>query len=141
MSEYRFDIRKRYPLDGVGTRWDHYTELRDLFADGLVAVEAELKYNSQSTMLLQKKIELTNAVKLIAARLGLLAGFDIANEIYSDFDKMLSGIEKDRRGGKIEGYKPIPLLTEGSNESKPKDSSVSSTPKDTEVPPDDPVGV
>lgn len=142
MSEYRFEIRKRLPLDGVGTRWDHYTELRDLFADGLIACENDMKYNRQSTMLNTRKAELTAAVKLIEARLALLAGFDIANESYSDFDKMLKQIEQDRKAGKLDlKSNPLALLSEGSNESKPQNPGVSSPKKDSQGTPDEPTGV
>jgi hypothetical protein len=141
MSDYKFEIRKRYPLDSVGTRLEHYYELRDLFADGAQIIEG-INPAHRTKLDLEKLGKLKIAVELINLRIDLLAGFDLATKSGSDWDAGLLRIEWDRKAGKIEGLKAIPLLTEGTkNEPQPKDSSVTSPTKDSQVPPDEPAGV
>lgn len=136
-DDYKFDIRKRYPLDGVGTRWEHYSELVDIFGDGLIAL-GKLQYQTEID---RRKIEqLKAAVELIQIRLDLLARFEDANFYRSSFDNMFRNIEEARKAGTLDGYKPIPLLTEGTSE-QAKDSGFSSDTQSEKIPPQEPAGV
>lgn len=145
MSEYRFDLRKQYPLDGKGTRWEHYAELREVFALGISVIEST-KEAYRSDLDNKKLSKLKNAVEMIDQRLALLSGYDEQNRSWGDFDQMLRKLEMEKMEGKagwVKGMKPSLLLTEGkpNEQAAPKDISGNSTPKDSQPPPDDPVGV
>ena len=142
MSEYRFDLRKQFPLTGVGTRWEHYSELREVFALGISVIE-QTNPVYRSPMDTKKLVKLKDAVELIDARMALLSGFDDQNRTYGDFDLMLRKMdgEKIRNEGWAKEIKPMPLLTEGKKDEAAKDSNLSSDKKDSQAPPDEPVGV
>lgn len=145
MSEYRFEIRKRYPLDGVATRWDHYTELRDLFADGIIACQQELQYSNESQLLKTKLAELKAAVRLIEKRLDLLSGFDLQEHYGSDLYDKIEKVHRGATDGKLEGYTPqkFPAEVDSANQKQKQaqGSSIISPKKDSQVPPDEPAGI
>lgn len=139
MSDYKFEIRKRFPAEEVGTRLEHYYELRDLFANGVQVIEG-MNAGHRTKTDNEKLVKLRTAVELINTRIDLITGFDLAVQSGSEWDSRLLRIEWDRKGGRLEGFKPAPLLTEGTSE-QPQDSSVSSPKKDSAQPPDESIGV
>ena len=111
MSEYRTEIQKQFPLEGVGTRYEHYGELRELFALGIQIIEGmDAKYKTKSD--LEKLTKLRGAIELIDHRVNLLSGFDQANNFSSNFAMGLRVIDRQRTSGRLEGYKPILQLPE-----------------------------
>ena len=74
-SEYRSDLEKQYPLDEVGRRFDHYSELREVFADG-IEIMTNMRAEHRSAADVIKLAELKSAEKLIAKRLEVLSGYE-----------------------------------------------------------------
>lgn len=95
-SDYRLEIEKQYPLDGVGTRWQHYTELRDLFSDGV-----EVMKNAQRSFTTPKdarmQLELEAAVSLINKRLEILSGFERKTTYSAELPTVLRAIDIGRK--------------------------------------------
>jgi hypothetical protein len=56
----------------MGTRWQHYVELRDLFADGIEIIKRMTIKSSADAV---KRVKLEAAVELLNARLNLLSDF------------------------------------------------------------------
>jgi hypothetical protein len=73
----------------MGTRWQHYVELRDLFADGIEIIKRMTIKSSADAV---KRVKLEAAVELLNARLNLLSDF-----IYNTTSgsKLRSVIEND----------------------------------------------
>jgi hypothetical protein len=115
-SRYRSEIEKRFPLDGVGTRWEHYTELRDLFADGV-----EVMRNAQQSFKTPKdarmQFELEAAVSLINKRLEILSGFERKTVYSAKLPTTLRAIDIERKRQ---------LLLKGKPDEKAQDSNLSS---------------
>jgi hypothetical protein len=74
-SDYRTELEKMFPLDGVGTRFDHYSELREVFADG-IEIMTNIRVEHRSAADVIKLAELKAAEKLIAKRLEVLSGYE-----------------------------------------------------------------
>lgn len=144
MSEYRGELIKQFPLGGVGTRWEHYSEIRELFAVGIAVIEGlEPSYRKSFT---EKLVKLKGALELMDARLNLLSGFDEANRFSSPMAVTLRSIDLQRTKGTLEGFTPYvdsqrKLLTEGSNATQEKAVNNGSPAKDSEGEADDSVSV
>src|SRR5271156_2969944 len=106
------DAPKKPPsLDELGTRYTHYAELRDVFADGVVVMNNALSYH-QNAEDLKRRDSLQCAVNEINNRLDNLSGFEGATAYYGALAREINKI-------------PVPAmkqLTEGKDEStKPRD--------------------
>jgi hypothetical protein len=114
-SEYRAGIEKRFPLEEMGTRWQHYTELRDLFSDGV-----EVMKNSQRSFKTPKDVrmqgEMEAAVALINKRLEILAGFERKTVYSAELPTTLRAIEIERKRNQ--------LLLKGKPDEKAQDSNL-----------------
>jgi hypothetical protein len=84
-----------------GTRWDHYNELRDLFASG-VEVLKTLRVKSRSDQERQAKLE--HAVEMIEGRLNFITDFTqktgwgsaIRSAVDGDIDNMYRKMKVER---------------------------------------------
>jgi hypothetical protein len=74
-SDYRTELEKQYPLDEVGSRFSHYSELREVFADG-IEIMTNMRAEHRSAADVIKLAELRAAEKLIAKRLEVLSGYE-----------------------------------------------------------------
>lgn len=93
--------KKSPSLDEVGTRYSHYCELRDIFADGVVVMNNALSYH-KNTEDLKRRDSLQCAVNEINNRLDNLAGFDAATAYYGALAREINAI-------------PVPPITEKTN--------------------------
>ena len=86
------DAPKKPPsLDEVGTRYAHYCELRDVFADGVVVMNNALSYhkNTEDT---KRRDSLQCAVNEINNRLDTLSGFESATAYYGSVARQVNAI-------------------------------------------------
>ena len=88
--------KKSPSLDEVGTRYSHYCELRDIFADGVVVMNNALSYH-KNTEDLKRRDSLQCAVNEINNRLDNLAGFEAATAYYGALAREINAI-------------PVPLM-------------------------------
>src|SRR5271156_6665422 len=104
------DAPKKPPsLDELGTRYTHYAELRDVFADGVVVMDNALFYHKNAEDL-KRRDSLQCAVNEINNRLDNLSGFEGATAYYGSLAREINKI-------------PVPAmkLLEGKDETKPRD--------------------
>ena len=78
----------RLSLQGIGTRWQHYSELRELFATGLEILN-HLHVKSASDQ--KKRIQLEGAVELLDARINLLSDFHFQTTYGSKLRQVIDG--------------------------------------------------
>ena len=120
-SDYRLEIERRFPLDEKGTRWEHYTELRDLFSDGV-----EVMKNAQQSFKTPKdarmQFELEAAVSLINKRLDILSGFERKTMYSAELPTALRAIDIERKKQ---------LLLKGKPDEKAEDSNLGSNQEDS----------
>ena len=96
------DAPKKPPsLDEMGSRYSHYAELRDIFADGVVVMNNALSYHKNAEDI-KRRDSLQCAVNEINNRLDSLSGFESATAYYGSIARQVNAI-------------PVPpmLLTEG----------------------------
>lgn len=87
------EIETRLDLLAVGTRFDHYCELKEIFAEGLDILETmKGTYNSVSDN--KKRVELKAAVDLITTRLELLSGFERKTSANSRLAETINSIPR-----------------------------------------------
>jgi hypothetical protein len=102
--------KKPPSLDEVGTRYAHYCELRDVFADGVVVMNNALSYHKNAEDL-KRRDSLQCAVNEINNRLDNLSGFESATAYYGSVARQVNAI-------------PVPpiqkRLTEGNDASQPR---------------------
>jgi hypothetical protein len=82
-------------LTDEGTRFDHYMELRDTFAEAVVSLENSLKAEENLTTRENIK-KLQSAVNLIEARVNFLSDFNRLTTRYSVWGRNLDAIEPHR---------------------------------------------
>lgn len=98
-------------LQEVGTRYDHYMELREVFMDGIDVI-TRMNPNFVSEHDKNVKVKLQNAVEMITRRIDNLSDFADKTANYGDLARQvrLAGIHR-------------PKLIEGaSNENQPQDT-------------------
>jgi hypothetical protein len=121
MADYIDEIQKAYPLDGVGTRFQHYNELKELFMDGIEIVK-NMQNHLVSDSDRERLKQMEAAVFLIEKRLELLAGYDRKIVYSGTLPTTLREIETNRLSKK--------LLLKGKSDDEPegtaKDSATSS---------------
>lgn len=98
-TEYRSELEKLYPLDETGTRFQHYSELRELFADGIEILTKCLPAH-RSPGDDEKLKKLKAAEELIAKRLELLSGFERQTVWNAKLPSTLRAIEVERQNRK-----------------------------------------
>ena len=85
------DAPKKLSLDEVGSRYSHYAELRDVFAEGVVVMNNALSYH-QNTEDLKRRDSLQCAVNEINNRLDNLSGFESATAYYGSVARQVNAI-------------------------------------------------
>ncbi len=98
-------------LDDVGRRYDHYMELREIFAEGVEIIKNSQRINKNETNALRQK-SLQHAVDEIDNRLEILSGYNGAMGRYGVVGKEIEA---------------IPRLTEGSNAKQEREIQQSNT--------------
>ena len=96
-------------LDDAGTRYEHYQELRDLFADGVEVVKTAMTYQPDNTMNKRRLESLQHAINEIDHRLEVLAGYGDQASRWSKFGRELDSIKPN-----------VTVLSEGSNVQSPE---------------------
>ena len=97
-------------LDEMGSRYLHYCELRDVFADGVVVMNNALSYRKNAEDI-KRRDSLQCAVNEINNRLDNLSGFESATAYYGLVARQVNAI-------------PVPpmqkMITEGNDASQPR---------------------
>ena len=104
------DKPKILSLDDAGTRYEHYRELRDLFADGVEVVKTAMTYQPDNTMNKRRLESLQHAINEIDHRIEVLSGYDEHANRWSKFGRELDSIKPN----------VTVLLSEGSNVQNPE---------------------
>jgi hypothetical protein len=99
-SDYRTELEKMFPLDGVGTRFDHYSELREVFADG-IEIMTNMRAEHRSAADVIKLAELKAAEKLIAKRLEVLSGYERKMVYNATLPSTIRQVEIERLRAKL----------------------------------------
>ena len=110
-------------LDDIGTRYEHYVELRELFAEGVEVVKKALEYQPTNTMNQRRFESLSHAVAEVDRRIEVLAGYEEHSSRWSRFGRELDAIKASPK-----------KLTEGSNvtkEVKPEEKPLPPCPNRT----------
>ena len=94
-NEYRTDLEKLYPLDGLGSRFSHYNELKELFADG-IEIMTNMRAEHRSASDAVKLAELKAAEKMISKRLEVLSGWERKTVYSGTLPTTIRQIEIDR---------------------------------------------
>src|ERR1700684_3237339 len=97
-------------LAELGSRYSHYCELRDIFADGVVVMNNALSYH-KNTEDLKRRDSLQCAVNEINNRLNNLSGFEGATANYGSLAGEINAIpvppmQKRLTEGKIDASQP-----------------------------------
>ena len=96
-------------LDDAGTRYEHYRELRDLFADGVEVVKTAMTYQPDNAVSKRRLESLQHAVNEIDHRIEVLSGYGEHANRWS------------RIGRELDSIKPnVTALSEGSNVQNPE---------------------
>ena len=97
MSEswYRSELENQYPLDEIGSRFSHYSELREVFAEGIEILK-NLRPEHKSASDVIKLAELKAAERLIAKRLEILSGYERKTAYSAPLPSTIRQIEVDR---------------------------------------------
>ena len=122
--------KKPPSLDEVGSRYSHYCELRDIFADGVVVMNNALSYHKNAEDL-KRRDSLQCAVNEINNRLDNLSGFESATAYYGAVARQVNAIpvppmQKQLKGetdaSQSRNEKPLPPhpdRTKGNNQEPP----------------------
>ena len=117
-------------LREIGSRYSHYAELRDVFADGVEVVKSALKYH-ESASDRERLISLQHAVKEIEGRMATLSNFDDIAVSWGKLGREIDGIQvmskKQLTEGKTDAAQPrnekqlppCPDRTKGDNQEPP----------------------
>lgn len=96
-------------LDDVGTRYEHYQELRELFSDGVEVVKTAMTYQPDNAVSKRRLESLQHAVNEIDHRIEVLSGYDEHANRWSKFGRELDSIKPN-----------VTALSEGSNVQNPE---------------------
>jgi len=122
--------KKPPSLDELGSRYSHYCELRDIFADGVVVMNNALSYHKNAEDL-KRRDSLQCAVNEINNRLDNLSGFEgetayygaIAREINAipvpPMQKQLKGETDAAQPRNEKSLPPCPDRTKGDSQEPP----------------------
>jgi hypothetical protein len=123
MTDFRSRLEERFPLEGIGTRFEHYNELREVFADGIeVLTNMQAAHKTAGDEV--KLNELKAAEKLITKRLEILSGFEQKTSYSSNLAVTCREIEIGRLKNKLllKG-KPDDAVDTTNSDSPEKDSN------------------
>lgn len=90
-------------LYDIGTRYEHYQELRGLFADGVEVITTAMTYQPDNAVNKRRRESLQHAVNEIDHRLDVLSGYEEKAGRWSNF------------GRELDSIKPNVTVSEGSN--------------------------
>ena len=127
------DKPKILSLDDAGTRYEHYRELRDLFADGVEVVKTAMTYQPDNTMNKRRLESLQHAINEIDHRLEVLAGYEDQASRWSKFGRELDSIKPNVTKQLSEGSN---VPNESKSEVKPLPPCPNRTIEDNQEPPD-----
>ena len=96
-------------LDDVGTRYNHYMELRELFSEGIEALKQTMTYQPNNEVGKRRVESLQHAVNEIDHRIEVLAGYADHAHRWSKFGRELDSIKPN-----------VTVLSEGSNVQNPE---------------------
>jgi hypothetical protein len=85
------DGSSRYDLMETGTRYLHYTELLDLWSDGIEILKNAIK-KFDSTADKENLVKLTNARDMIQRRIDVLSDTDAGTRLYGSLAKEIDAI-------------------------------------------------
>jgi hypothetical protein len=86
------DAPKKPPsLDEMGSRYSHYAELRDIFADGVVVMNNALSYHKNAEDI-KRRDSLQCAVNEINNRLDTLSDFESSTAYYGPVARQVNAI-------------------------------------------------
>jgi hypothetical protein len=117
-------------LNETGPRYQHYCELRDIFADGVVVMNNALSYH-KNTEDLKRRDSLQCAVNEINNRLDNLSGFEGATAYYGPLAREINAIPVPPMHKQLKGENdasqpknekqlpPRPDRTKGDNQEPP----------------------
>ena len=99
-ADYRTELEKSFPLDGVGTRFEHYNELREVFAEGIEILTTTLSAHKSASDVI-KLAELKAAEKMIVKRLEVLSGYERKTVYSGVLPSTVRQIEIERQRAKL----------------------------------------
>ena len=120
-------------LDEVGTRYNHYQELRELFAEGVEVVKQAMVYQPTNELNKRRAESLQHAVNEIDHRLEVLAGYGDQASRWSKFGRELDSIKPNVTKQLSEGSN---VPNEIKSEVKPLPPCPNRTIEDNQEPPD-----
>ncbi len=88
-------------LMGVGTRYDHYVELREVFSSGVEVINGLQERGHDSRSDRDLKVKLSNAVEVIDKRLSYLSNFEQLTVYSSPLATTTRVIELQRKAGNL----------------------------------------
>lgn len=128
-------VGRKLDLQELGTRYDHYMELKEVFMTGIEVIDGMIPaHRSEGDIATKKRLEA--AVDAIDRRLLYLSDYTIETSPWSEFRKEINEVEIRRKSEQSKRK----LLGEG-DVKQAKDSGVTSGPTATQEPPDDSVGM
>ena len=90
MSEPLF---RRYDLEEMGTRFEHYIELKDLFETGIEIIRNLRNHATPGDEI--KSIKLIHAVEMIGYRIDVLSGYSAQSNYGSDLSREIDQAHRD----------------------------------------------
>jgi hypothetical protein len=117
-------------LEETGSRYSHYVELRDIFAEGVVVMNNALSFHKNAEDL-KRRDSLQCAVNEINNRLDNLSGFDGATAYYGSLAREVNAIPVPPMQKQLKGENdaaqprnekqlpPCPDRTKGDNQEPP----------------------
>jgi hypothetical protein len=126
------DKPKVITLADLGTRYDHYAELREIFADGVEVVKQAIIYQPMNEMNKRRLESLQHAVNEIDRRIEVLSGYEEHSARWSKFGRELDSIKPIQTALLTEGFDVVPQVE--SKEVKPIPPCPNRTGEDYEAP-------
>jgi hypothetical protein len=130
------DKPKIMTLDDVGTLYAHYSELRELFAEGVEIVKRAMTYQPNNDMNKRRVESLQHAVNEIDRRIEVLAGYDDHAHRWGKFGRELDSIKPNQTKQLSEGSNVQTSEVEVKPTLKPLPPCPNRTGEDNETPPD-----
>jgi hypothetical protein len=122
-------------LQEMGTRYDHYMELKEIFMTGIEVINGMVEaHRTPGDTATKKKLE--GAVEVIDKQLLYLSDYDKQVVFFADLPKTLRDIEKERK--RVQAAR---LKLEERNGSHTEDPGIGGGSQDSTAPPDDERGI
>lgn len=133
-ADFKLDLTEK------GTRYDHYVELKEAFATGIAVIDGmSPQYLSPSDK--QLRVKLIGAVEVIDKRLMKLSDYNGKMQAWGNLPRDMAEAAKK---GTAEGERfkrEQKLLTAGGSNGKHEAVNQEGPAKDSQEPPDEPIGV